>query len=165
MLNNIVVQGRLTRDPELKATNNGTSVVLFTIACERDFKNKETGEKVTDFIDCVAWKHTAEFVHKFFAKGRMVFVQGRIEQQKWVDKDGNNRITTRVIAENVYFGDSKETGTDVTLPNQGYQPPNGYSYKQTGYSSPPLGTQTPSSTSYQENFTVAENVDEETIPF
>ena len=102
MLNHIIIMGRLTRDPELRKTNTGASVASFTIANDRDF-----GEKETDFVDIVAWKNTADFVSKYFTKGRMAVVVGRLQLRSWNDKDGNKRKTAEVVAENVYFGDSK----------------------------------------------------------
>ena len=102
MLNKIIIQGRLTRDPELRRTGTGTPVTSFTLAVDRDF-----GEKETDFIECVAWKNTAEFVDKYFSKGRMAVVVGRLQIRSWNDKDGNKRKTAEVVAEGVYFGDSK----------------------------------------------------------
>ena len=105
MLNHIVVMGRLTRDPELRRTPNGTPVVSFAIACDRDSKDKET-----DFIEVVAWRNTAEFVSKYFSKGRMAVVSGRLQIREWQDKDGNKRKTAEVVADSVYFGDSKNTG-------------------------------------------------------
>ena len=108
MLNHIVIMGRLTRDPELRRTNSGTAVASFTLAVDRDFGPKDGGEKETDFIDCVAWKNTAEFVSKYFSKGRMAVVDGRLQVRKWNDKDGNKRSTAEVVADNVYFGDSKK---------------------------------------------------------
>lgn len=102
MLNKIIIQGRLTRDPELRRTGTGTPVTSFTLAVDRDF-----GDKETDFIECVAWKNTAEFVEKYFSKGRMAVVVGRLQIRSWNDKDGNKRKTAEVVAENVYFGDSK----------------------------------------------------------
>lgn len=108
MLNHIVIMGRLTKDPELRTTQSGTPVTSFTLAVDRDFKSRDSGEKSVDFIDCVAWKQTAEFVSKYFAKGRMAVVEGRMQIREWKDKDGNNRRTAEVVAENVYFGDSKK---------------------------------------------------------
>ena len=105
MLNHITIQGRLTRDPELRRTGSGVAVASFTVAVDRDFATN--GEKETDFIDCVAWKQTGEFVSKYFAKGRMIVVSGRLQIRNWNDKDGNKRRTAEVVAENVYFGDSK----------------------------------------------------------
>ena len=102
MLNKIIVMGRLTREPELRRTGNGTAVTSFTIACDRDF-----GDKETDFLDIVAWKQTGEFVSKYFSKGRMAVVSGRLQIRGWTDKDGNKRKTAEIVADNVYFGDSK----------------------------------------------------------
>lgn len=99
--------GRLTRAPEVKQTQSGATVANFTLAVDRDFSSKESGEKETDFIDCVAWRSTADFVSKYFTKGRMAVVSGRLQIRKWQDKDGNNRYATEVVANNVYFGDSK----------------------------------------------------------
>ena len=106
MLNKIILMGRLTRDPELRRTESGTAVCSFSIAVDRDFKSKN-GEKETDFIDIVAWRATAEFVSKYFTKGRMAVVEGRLQIRDWTDKDGNKRRRAEVIANNVYFGDSK----------------------------------------------------------
>lgn len=107
MLNNITIQGRFCRDPELRHTPNGVSVASFTLACERDIKNKESGERETDFIDFVAWRHTAEFVTKYFYKGNMAVVVGRLQLRDWVDKEGNKRRSAEIVADNVYFCDSK----------------------------------------------------------
>ena len=106
MLNKIVVMGRLTRDPELRRTQNGTAVTSFSVACDRDFKS-QSGEKETDFIDVVAWRTTAEFVSKYFAKGRMAVVIGRLQLRDWTDRDGNKRRAAEIVADSVYFGDSK----------------------------------------------------------
>ena len=110
MLNHIVLMGRLTRDPELRRTGTGVAVATFALAVDRDFGNSATGEKETDFIDIVAWRNTAEFVDKYFSKGRMAVVSGRLQIRNWTDKDGNKRRTAEVVAENVYFGDSKREG-------------------------------------------------------
>lgn len=107
MLNRITIMGRLTRDPELRHTPSGTAIASFSLAVERDFKDKQTGEKTTDFIDVVAWRQTGEFVSRFFTKGRMAVVEGRLQSRKYTDRDGNNRTAFEVVAENVYFGDSK----------------------------------------------------------
>ena len=107
MLNHISIMGRITKDIELRRTNTGVAVASFTLAVDRDFKEKN-GEKETDFIDCVAWRNTAEFVEKYFSKGRMAIVAGRLQIRSWTDKDGNKRRTAEVIADNVYFGDSKK---------------------------------------------------------
>ena len=107
MLNHIVIMGRLTRDPELRRTGSGIAVASFTVAVDRDFGGRDGGEKETDFIDCVAWRQTGEFVSKYFTKGRMIVVSGRLQIRSWTDKDGNKRRTAEVVADNVYFGDSK----------------------------------------------------------
>lgn len=111
MLNHIVLMGRLTRDPELRHTGSGVPVASLTIAVDRDFADKQSGQKETDFVDIVAWRNTAEFVSKYFAKGRMAVVSGRLQMRKWTDKDGNKRTSAEVLAENVYFGDSKKEQT------------------------------------------------------
>ena len=110
MLNHIVIMGRLTRDPELRRTGRGVAVASFTVAVDRDFGKNENGEKETDFIDCVAWRQTGEFVSKYFTKGRMAVVSGRLQIRPWTDKDGNKRRTAEIVADNVYFGDSKRDG-------------------------------------------------------
>ncbi len=107
MLNHITVMGRLTRDPELRRTGSGIAVTSFTLAVERDFTDKQNGERETDFIDCVAWRQTGEFVSKYFTKGRMAVVSGRLQIRNWNDKDGNKRRAAEIVADNVYFGDSK----------------------------------------------------------
>ena len=117
MLNHITIMGRLTRDPELRRTGSGIAVASFTVAVDRDFADKQSGEKETDFIDCVAWRQTGEFVSKYFAKGRMIVVDGRLQIRSWTDKDGNKRRTAEVVADNVYFGDSKN---DSGNQNSGY---------------------------------------------
>ena len=106
MLNKIIIMGRLTRDPELRRTGSGTAVTSFSLACDRDFKS-QSGDKETDFIEVVAWKNTAEFVSKYFSKGRMAVVEGRLQIRDWTDKSGNKRTTAEVVADNVYFADSK----------------------------------------------------------
>ena len=122
MLNHIVIMGRLTKDPELRTTQSGVSVTSFTLAVDRDFKNKDSGEKSTDFIDVVAWRQTAEFVCKYFGKGRMAVAEGRLQIRDWKDRDGNNRRSAEVVADNVYFGDSKrDSGGD----SYGSPPPYG----------------------------------------
>ena len=106
MLNKIFIMGRMVRDPELRRTQNGTAVTGFTLAVDRDFKDKD-GEKIADFIDCVAWRTTAEFIAKSFAKGRMAVVEGRLQVRDFKDKDGNPRRASEVQVDNIYFGDSK----------------------------------------------------------
>ena len=114
MLNHITLMGRLTRDPEMRRTGNGTPVASFAIAVDRDFSGKDGGEKETDFIEIVAWRNTAEFVSKYFTKGRMAVVSGRLQIRGWTDKDGNKRKSAEVVADNVYFGDSKNSNTGST---------------------------------------------------
>lgn len=104
-LNRITIMGRLTRDPELRRTQSGTPVTSFTMAVDRDFKN-QSSEKETDFIDVVAWRQTAEFVARYFAKGRMAIASGRLQIRDWQDMDGNKRRSAEVIADSIYFGDS-----------------------------------------------------------
>ena len=108
MLNKIFIMGRLTRDPELRRTQNGTAVTSFSLAVDRDYKS-QSGEKETDFIDVVAWRGTAEFVSKYFTKGRMAVIDGRLQLRDWTDRDGNRRKSAEVVADNVYFGESKGT--------------------------------------------------------
>ena len=108
MLNHITLMGRLTKDPELRRTGSGVAVAGFTIAVDRDFSGKDGSDKETDFIDIVAWRNTAEFVSKYFSKGRVAVVSGRLQIRNWTDKEGNKRRTAEVVAENVYFGDAKK---------------------------------------------------------
>ena len=121
MLNRIILMGRLTRDPELRRTGSGTAETSFSLAVDRDFKS-QSGEKETDFIDIVAWRNTAEFVSKYFTKGRMAVVEGRLQIRDWTDKDGGKRRSAEVVADNVYFGDSKRDGGDNSGSNPGYAP-------------------------------------------
>ena len=107
MLNHITIMGRLTRDPELRRTGSGIAVASFSLAVDRDYSPKDGGERETDFIDCVAWRQTGEFVSKYFTKGRMAVVSGRLQIRSWTDKEGSKRRTAEVVADNVYFGDSK----------------------------------------------------------
>lgn len=123
MLNRIILMGRLTRDPELRQTQSGVSVANFSLAVDRDFKDKATGEKGTDFIDIVAWRQTAEFVSRFFTKGRMAVVEGRLQLRDWTDRDGNKRRTAEVLAEHVYFGDSKRDAEGGAESGGAYTPP------------------------------------------
>ena len=110
MLNKIFLMGRLARDPELRRTQTGTPVASFRLAVDRDFKDRNTGERATDWIDVVAWRQTAEFVSRYFTKGRMAVVEGRLQMRDWTDKEGNKRTSAEVVADNVYFGDSKRDG-------------------------------------------------------
>ncbi len=117
MLNHIVIMGRLTRDPELRRTGTGIAVASFTVAVDRDFGGRDGGEKETDFIDCVAWRQTGEFVSKYFTKGSMVVVSGRLQIRGWQDKDGNKRRSAEVVADNVYFGESKRSSEGASYGN------------------------------------------------
>lgn len=119
MLNHITIMGRMVRDPELRRTGSGVAVASFTLAVDRDFSGKESGEKETDFIDCVAWRGTGEFVAKHFTKGRMAVASGRLQIRSWTDKDGNKRRSAEVVADNVYFADSKRDG-DNSAPTANY---------------------------------------------
>lgn len=120
MLNSVIIMGRLTRDPEMRHTQNGTAVASLTLACDRDFKPK-SGEKETDFIDVVVWGKTAEFAANYFTKGRMVIVEGRLQVRGWQDKDGNKRKSTEVVADRMYFGDSKQEGKKQTAPSGDFE--------------------------------------------
>ena len=132
MLNRIIIMGRLTRDPELRRTQSGTAVTSFSLAVDRDYKS-QSGDKETDFIDVVAWRSTAEFVAKYFTKGRMAVVEGRLQIRDWKDKDGNNRRSAEVVADNIYFGDSKRDGA-----GSDYAP--AYGAPMGGYSAPMGGS-------------------------
>ena len=122
MLNHITVMGRLTRDVELRRTGSGTAVASFTVAVDRDIANKETNERETDFIDCVAWRSAGEFVSKYFSKGSMAVVSGRLQIRNYTDKEGNKRRSAEVVADNVYFGDSKRDSTSApAAPVQDFQ--------------------------------------------
>ena len=135
MLNQIVIMGRLTRDPELRRTGSGIAVTSFTLAVDLDFGPKDGGEKETDFIDCVAWRQTGEFVSKYFTKGRMAVVTGRLQIRGWTDKDGNKRRTAEVIADSVYFGDSKKESDSGSSYGGNYY--NAPGYNAPGYAGPP----------------------------
>ena len=148
MLNHIVLMGRLVRDPELRRTQSGVPVTTFRIAVDRDFGNRETGERDADFIDIVAWRQTGEFVNKYFSKGRMVVVSGRLQMRNWTDNQGNKRTNAEVVADNVYFGDSKRenegsgsyNGNSYAGGNGGY---NNRSYNDNSYTAPNGGYNAP----------------------
>lgn len=137
MLNHITIMGRITRDIELRRTNRGTPVASFTVAVDRDYSEKDGGEKETDFIDCVAWRSTAEFVDKYFSKGRMIVVSGRLQIRSYTDKDGNKRRAAEVVADNCYFGDSKKDDTQSApqygAPQYGQQTAPQFGAPQGGY--------------------------------
>ena len=133
MLNRIILMGRLTRDPELRHTGSGTAVASFSLAVERDFRDKTSGQKTTDFIDIVAWRQTGEFVSKYFTKGRMAVVEGRLQMRDWQDRDGNKRRSAEVVADNVYFADSRRDGEQ----SSGYAPASsGYAPAPSSYAPP-----------------------------
>ena len=137
MLNHITIMGRLTRDPELRRTGSGVAVASFTVAVDRDFGGRDGGEKETDFIDCVAWRQTGEFVSKYFTKGSMIVVSGRLQIRNWTDKDGNKRRTAEVVADNVYFGESRRNADSNAYGGNSYG--NAYSAPAPsygGYSAP-----------------------------
>ena len=136
MLNHITIMGRLTRDPELRRTGTGTAVASFTVAVDRDFGGRDGGEKETDFIDCVAWRQTGEFVSKYFTKGSMIVVSGRLQIRSWNDKDGNKRRTAEVVADNVYFGESKRSNESNAYGGNSYGNNN---YGGNAYSAPSFG--------------------------
>ena len=127
MLNNVIIMGRLTRDPELRRTGSGLAVTSFSVAVERDIPSKDTGEREVDFIDCVAWRQTGEFISKWFTKGQMIVVSGRLQIRNWTDKDGNKRKAAEIVVADVYFGESKKKETTtgpITTPSTygGYIP-------------------------------------------
>ena len=134
MLNHIVIMGRLTRDPELRRTGSGIAVASFSVAVERDFSGRDGGEKETDFIDCVAWRQTGEFVSKYFTKGRMIVVSGRLQIRSWTDKEGNKRRTAEVVADNCYFGESKRPSEGGSYGGNTYSAPAAPNYG--GYNAP-----------------------------
>ena len=123
MLNHVVIMGRFGRDPELRHTQAGTPVANFTLAVDRDFKDKNTGERSTDWIPVVAWRSTGEFAAKYLSKGRMAVVEGRLQMREWTDKDGNKRTAAEVVAGHIYFGDSKRDGDVQGSRNGGYGRP------------------------------------------
>jgi len=145
MLNHITIMGRLTRDVELRRTGSGIAVASFTVAVDRDFGNRDGGERETDFIDCVAWRQTGEFVSKYFTKGSMIVVSGRLQIRNWNDKDGNKRRSAEVVADNVYFGESKRNSEGGSYGNATYGGNSGYSAPAPapsfgGYSAPAAAT-------------------------
>ena len=141
MLNKIFLQGRLVADPELRQTQGGVPVATFRMAVDRDFKSKETGERETDFVTIVAWRATAEFVSRFFTKGRMAVVEGRLQIRNYTDRDGNKRTAAEVVADNVYFGDSRRDGDSG----------GGYSYAPSARTAAPnYGTPAPADDQFAE---------------
>ena len=147
MLNHIVIMGRLVRDPELRRTGSGVAVASFRVAVDRDFAPKDGGERKADFIDCVAWRQTGEFISKYFAKGRMIVVDGRLEMRDWTDKDGNKRTSAEIVVANAYFGDSKRDG-DSGSSSYGGNTYGGNSYGGSSYAAPVSAPAAPSYGSY-----------------
>ena len=137
MLNHIVIMGRLTRDPELRYTASQIPVTSFTVAVDRDYGSRENGEKQTDFIDCVAWRSTAEFVSKYFHKGSMAVVSGRLQLRDWNDRDGNKRRSAEVVVDNIYFGESRRDSENYRSDSRstGNYDNNSYSSQSSSYDS------------------------------
>ena len=170
MLNKIIIMGRLTHDPELRRTPSGNAVVSFSLAVDRYFKN-QNGEKETDFIDVVAWRSSAEFVSRYFTKGRMAVVEGRLQIRAWQDRDGNKRHSAEVIAENVYFGDSKKDGDRGESYQGGHLQDaygsgdgGGYAPSPAGQAGPPAGGYPPSNYGGGD-FTELRDDDDGKLPF
>ena len=169
MLNHIVLMGRLTRDPELRRTGSGTAVASFTLAVDRDFKN-QSGEKETDFIDIVAWRNTAEYVSKYFTKGRMAVVTGRLQIRNWTDKEGGKRRSAEVVADNVYFGDSRKDGDYGGFSaSQGFAqgfnaPAQGFNAPAQGFSAPTQDSPIPNIQPTPDEFSMLDSSDSD-LPF
>ena len=159
-LNHIVLQGRLVRDPELRRTGSGVAVASFTIACDRDFNPKDGAEKEVDFIDCNAWRGTAEFVSKYFTKGSMAIVSGRLQIRNWTDKEGNKRRNAEVVADSVYFGDSKKSSEG----NSTYQAPNSSQGHDGGFSESLAYAEQLKANGIQSDFAMLED-DDAQLPF
>ncbi|MCI8651387.1 MAG: single-stranded DNA-binding protein [Oscillospiraceae bacterium] len=139
MLNRVILMGRLVADPELRTTPGGVAVATVRLAVDRDFRNKQTGERETDFINVVAWRQTAEFVSRYFTKGRMAVVEGRLQIRPYTDRDGNKRTAAEVVAENIYFGDSRRDGEGGgSYGGQSYAPP-APQQPAGGYAAPVMG--------------------------
>ena len=155
MLNHIVIMGRLTRDPELRYTQSQTPVASFTVAVDRDFGGRDGGERQTDFIDCVAWRQTGEFVSKYFHKGSMIVVSGRLQSRKWQDRDGNNRTNWEIVADNVYFGESRRDSESGSYESS----------RSSGYDNRSFSATQQSSTPAQSPFSVMEDADDGELPF
>ena len=159
MLNHITLMGRLVRDPELRRTGSGTAVASFRVAVDRDFVSKDGGERKADFIDCVAWRQTGEFISKYFTKGRMIVVDGRLEMRDWTDKEGNKRTSAEIVVANAYFCDSNKREGDSG--SFGSAPANNYgSYP----SNPAPAYSAPAASAPASDFTMLDN-DDATLPF
>ena len=164
MLNHIIIMGRLTRDPELRRTGSGIAVASFTIAVDRDFSPKDGGERETDFIDCVAWRQTGEFVSKYFTKGSMIVVSGRLQIRNWNDKDGNKRRTAEVVADNVYFGESKRSAESNASYGGNTYGGNSYGGNTYGASAPSYGGYSAPAAATASDFAMLDD-DDAQLPF
>ena len=112
MLNKVFLQGRLVADPELRHTQQGTPVASYRLAVDRDYKSKDSNAQNTDFVNIVSWRNAAEFVSRYFTKGRMMLVEGRLQMRSYTDKDGNRRVAAEVVTDNVHFADSRKDGSN-----------------------------------------------------
>lgn len=166
MLNHITIMGRLTRDPELRYTQSGVAVTSFTVAVDRDYTSG-SGERGTDFIDCVAWRQGGEFVSKYFAKGQMIVVDGRLQSRKWQDRDGNNRTSWEVIADHTYFGTAKSEGSQQSYGGAYSHPSGGYSAPPPSgsYNAPPAQPAPPPQQQYQQGTFTELDDDDGNLPF
>lgn len=164
MLNHITIMGHLTHDPELRYTQSGIAVVSFTVACDRDF-SQQGGSRETDFIDCVAWRQGGEFVSKYFVKGQMIVVDGRLQSRKWQDRDGNNRTSWEIVADHTYFGEPKRESSQQSYGGYGQQS-GGYSAPSPsgGYNPHPAQAAPPPQQQYQQG-TFTELDDDGELPF
>ena len=165
MLNHITIMGRLTRDPELRRTGSGIAVASFTVAVDRDFGGRDGGERETDFIDCVAWRQTGEFVSKYFTKGSMIVVSGRLQIRNWNDKDGNKRRSAEVVADNVYFGESKRSAdSNSSYGGNAYGGNNSYGGNAYSAPAPSYGGYTAPASAPASDFAMLED-DDAQLPF
>ena len=165
MLNHITIMGRLVRDPELRRTGSGIAVTSFTVAVDRDFGGRDGGEKETDFIDCVAWRQTGEFVSKYFTKGSMIVVSGRLQIRNWNDKDGNKRRSAEVVADNVYFGESKRSAdSNSSYGGNAYGGNNSYGGNAYSAPAPSYGGYTAPASAPASDFAMLED-DDAQLPF
>ena len=165
MLNHITIMGRLVRDPELRRTGSGIAVTSFTVAVYRDFGGRDGGEKETDFIDCVAWRQTGEFVSKYFTKGSMIVVSGRLQIRNWNDKDGNKRRSAEVVADNVYFGESKRSAdSNSSYGGNAYGGNNSYGGNAYSAPAPSYGGYTAPASAPASDFAMLED-DDAQLPF
>ena len=164
MLNHITIMGRLTRDPELRRTGSGVAVASFCVAVDRDYAPKDGGERKTDFINCVAWRQTGEFISKYFTKGRMIVVDGRLEMRDWTDKDGNKRTTAEINVDSAYFGDSKPAGTTGSAPHAAPYSAPADPYNGGAFPAPGYGTYPPPISPSQSDFALLDD-DDAQLPF